>query len=71
MKKDKITKDTIIADVLEKAGQPAVEIMLNHGLGCIGCHASPFETIEQGALTHGMNKKELDKMLKELNKVIK
>ena len=40
---------------------------MQHGLHCIGCMASSAETIEQGALAHGMKKKDIEKLIKDLN----
>ncbi len=34
------------------------------GMGCLGCAAARYETIEQGATAHGMD---LDKLIKALN----
>lgn len=41
-----------------------VEPLLNKGMHCIGCPMSQMETIEQGALAHGLNP---DKLVEELN----
>ena len=49
----------------------AAKIMTEYGLHCIGCHVSPYETIEQGAMAHGMPDKEIDKMIAEINKTKK
>jgi len=62
----KITKDMTLGDVVSRYPE-AAEVMLRYGLHCIGCHVAAFETIEQGALSHGMDKKQIDKMLKEMN----
>jgi|GEM_PF-771346 len=64
-----IKKTLLIGDVVNKYPE-TVEIMLARGFHCIGCHVSPFETIEQGASVHGISDKELDKMLGEMNKVL-
>lgn len=59
----KITKDTIIADVVElnpKAG----EILMSYGMHCLGCAIAHGETVEQAAAAHGAD---LDAMLDELN----
>jgi hybrid cluster-associated redox disulfide protein len=71
-KKDskKITKDMLLGDVVVEYPETA-EVMLKHGLHCIGCHVAFTETIEQGCAAHGMDKKELEKMLEEMNKAIK
>ncbi|MEM3399327.1 MAG: DUF1858 domain-containing protein [Candidatus Micrarchaeia archaeon] len=59
----KITKDMMIADVI-KAYPQTFEVFVKHGLGCLFCHGAAFETVEQGALAHGID---LEILLKELN----
>ena len=66
----KIGKGMTLGDVLAKHPETA-ETMLRHGLHCIGCHVATFETIEQGALAHGMDPKEIDEMVAEMNAVAK
>ena len=68
-----IAKDMPIGQIFEKYPQKAAklaDVMTNHGLHCVGCHVNVFETIEQGAMGHGMNKKELDLLLKSMNDVL-
>lgn len=65
-KKKQITKNMTFREVLMQSPQ-AAEIMFKYGLHCIGCHMAASETVEQGALAHGMSEKDLEKMLKELN----
>lgn len=65
----KITKDMTLGEVVSKYPATA-EVMMKRGLHCIGCGVAAFETIEQGAYAHGMNKKELDNMVREINNVI-
>ena len=43
----------------------AVEVLMDKGFHCIGCPASTFETIEQGAASHGVDPK---KLIEEINK---
>ncbi|MBI4155096.1 iron-sulfur cluster assembly accessory protein [Candidatus Woesearchaeota archaeon] len=64
-----VTRDMTIGDIVSKHPDTA-EVMLSHGLHCIGCHANPLETLEQGALSHGMDKKEFESMLSEINQII-
>jgi hybrid cluster-associated redox disulfide protein len=59
----KITKDTIVADVL-KMDQETAPIFIKHGLFCLGCPASSMESIEQAGTVHGLN---IDELLKDLN----
>ncbi len=70
MAKEEITKDMTFQEALEKSPKSA-EIMMKYGLHCIGCHIAPFETIEQGSLAHGLEKKDIDKMIKEINNIEK
>jgi hybrid cluster-associated redox disulfide protein len=66
-----ITKTTKISDIVEN--HPSlVEVMIeDYHFHCIGCFASHFENIEQGAMVHGMTSKEIAAMIKKLNKLIK
>ncbi len=70
VKKQEITKDMTLGEVVAKFPE-TVQVMLSYGLHCVGCHVAAFETIEQGALAHGMDEKQIDKMLKKMNKSIK
>ncbi len=68
----KIKKDMTFGEVFDKNPEKIMElanVMMKHGLHCVGCHVASWETIEQGAKTHGMEKKEMDKMLDELNQI--
>ena len=68
--KVKITKDIMILDLVET--YPKIgEILTNeYGFHCIGCMAASMESLEEGALVHGMNEKEIDKMIENLNNKI-
>ena len=66
----KITEKTTLGEIVEKYPK-AVEVMLKKGMHCIGCHVAFFETIEDGARAHGMSDKDIEKMLKEMNEVVK
>jgi len=62
-----ITKDILIGELVKQYPQ-SVGIMLEHGLQCIGCHVASWETLEQGATSHGIDVKTL---LKEINDMLK
>ena len=62
-----ITKDMPIGEVVQKYPQTA-EVMFRYGMHCIGCHVAAFETVEQGALAHGID---VDKFMEDLNKAAK
>jgi len=59
----KITKDTMIADVLEMCPR-APEIFRQFGMGCFACLAAAAETVEQGALMHDLD---VDCLVEALN----
>jgi len=64
--KDQITKDILMGELVSK--YPATsEVLMRHGLHCIGCMLSPYESLESGVAVHGIPLKPL---LKELNQVV-
>jgi len=63
-KKQAITKNMLIGDVVKKHPE-SVNVMLEHGMQCIGCHVATWETLEQGAASHGIDVK---KLVDSLNK---
>lgn len=66
----KVTKKTLIAEVVEKYPKVGDALMEDYGFHCVGCFASQMETIEDGASVHGMTEKELESMLKDINSQI-
>jgi len=62
-----INKTTKIAKALV-LNKKAPEIFFKYGLHCIGCALSTEETIEQGANAHGLSEKDINSLLKDLNK---
>jgi len=63
----KITKHMRIGDVVEQYPE-TVDVFLKFGLHCIGCHVAAWETVEQGAMAHGLQ--DVDKLVEELNKAV-
>lgn len=61
--KSPITKRTTFIELINEYPE-AGAILFSKGLHCIGCHFSNIESIEDGALAHGMNP---DKLVEELN----
>jgi hybrid cluster-associated redox disulfide protein len=59
-----ITKNMGFAEVLQRFPQ-TMPVFGKYGMHCIGCSMSAFETIEQGALAHGIDVK---KFVDDLNK---
>ena len=62
-----ITKEMIFTELLEKYPGTA-NILFESGLHCIGCGGAMYETIEQGCMAHGFTKKQIDELIKKLNK---
>ena len=62
---EKITKDTIIAEVI-RINPNAGEILMSYGMHCLGCAIAHGETVGQAAEVHGAD---LDAMLEELNNI--
>jgi len=65
--KKQITKNTNIIDALE-INPEAANVLMEAGMGCAGCAMAQFETIEQGLKAHGFKQKEINEILKRLNK---
>ena len=59
----KITKDSIIGDVLDFDRETAI-YFFEIGMHCLGCPHSRGETIEQACAVHGAD---LEALLKKLN----
>lgn len=66
----KITKDMMIMEVLQKFPKTG-EVFMELGVHCIGCIAASGETVEQGLKAHGKDDKEIDEIMKKMNKAVK
>ncbi len=64
--KQVINKDILMGELVSKYPQTS-EVLMKHGLHCIGCMLSPYESLESGVAVHGIPIKPL---IKELNQVI-
>lgn len=60
---EKITKDSLIGDILDK-DQSLAPYFLEMGMHCLGCPASRGETVEQACQVHGVS---ADELIKKLN----
>jgi hybrid cluster-associated redox disulfide protein len=65
----KITKEMNLGEVVFKYPE-AAEVLTDYGLSCVGCFASSFDTIEQGAKIHELSDEELEDMLGRINEVV-
>ena len=66
--KMKITKDILILDLVEQYPELTEVLTEEYGFHCVGCMAASMETLEQGALVHGMTDDQIEKMVEDLNK---
>jgi hybrid cluster-associated redox disulfide protein len=63
---NKITKDMTFGEVLKKYPE-TVKTFFEYGMHCFGCHIAVSETIEQGALAHGVD---VGQLMEDLNKTV-
>lgn len=63
---ERLQRDLTIGDVLQQYPE-AAPLLTEKGIHCVGCHVSPFETLEEGFRSHGMSEEEIDTTLAELN----
>ena len=62
-KKEMVTSDMLIGDILMKYPESAY-VLMNCGMGCVGCPASRGESLEEACMVHGLD---CDEVLKYLN----
>lgn len=60
---NKVTKDTIIMDVLSMDPSTA-KFFLEIGMHCLGCPSASGESIEEACMVHGVN---ADELVEKLN----
>lgn len=58
-----ITKDNIISDIIQQKPNAAT-VLMELGMGCIGCPSATMETLEQACHIHGLD---LEEVLQKLN----
>lgn len=61
-----ITKDMNIMEALQKYPE-AGKVLMELGIGCIGCIAASGESLEQGLGAHGVD---IDEAIKKMNEAI-
>lgn len=59
-----ITKEMTIGEVI-KANVKKADVLMQFGMGCVGCPSAQAETVEEAANVHGI---ELSELLNALNK---
>jgi len=68
--KQKITKNILIWEIADRYPKLTNILVEKYGLHCLGCSMSAVETLGEGAMAHGMEKKEIEEMIRELNKLV-
>lgn len=58
-----ITKDSIIGDIIKEKPE-TVKILMDYGMGCLGCPSAAMERLEQACEIHGID---LDEVLAKIN----
>jgi hybrid cluster-associated redox disulfide protein len=64
-----IKKTDLLGDIVSEHPE-VVPVLASAGLHCIGCHVSVYESLEDGCLSHGLTKKDIEKLVKDANKKI-
>ena len=62
----KVTKDMLIGEMLQMDRGIGV-ILMQSGMGCVGCPSSAMESLEQACAVHGMNS---DRVLADINEYL-
>lgn len=73
MQKTQITSEMTISDVLSnfpQHSQKLAQTLTNAGLHCTSCSAATWETLENGMLSHGMEREAIDRIVLKLNEII-
>lgn len=68
-----IKRDTIIAELLSKYPQKSIRLaqeLSMAGLHCLGCSGGTKETLESGMRAHGIDEKQIDQLIAQLNKIL-
>jgi hybrid cluster-associated redox disulfide protein len=67
--KQKISKKTKLSEIMQIDPELG-KILLESGMSCFMCPMAQMETLEEGCLAHGMTKKDIDKLIENLNKKV-
>lgn len=67
MNKKKINKNTNIAELIENDPEMN-DVLYEYGLYCGNCYAAGYDTLEAGAMSHGLEEDEIEELIQELNK---
>ena len=59
-----VKKDMLIGELCRKKPE-AIEVLMQFGMGCVGCPSSQMESLEEAAMVHGLK---LESLMEALNK---
>jgi hybrid cluster-associated redox disulfide protein len=62
-----ITKDMTMGYIVKEYPQ-TVQVFQRYGMGCLSCPTAQLESLEKGAMLHGLD---VSALLEELNKALK
>jgi len=68
--KAKIGKEMNLGELVQTYPKLAEALAEDYGLHCVGCFAAEFDSLEQGAKIHGYDDKEIEEMVRRLNKLV-
>lgn len=61
-----ITKDMTIGELVRNH-QETIKILMDFGMGCVGCPSAQSETLEEAASIHGID---INKLIEKLNSAV-
>jgi hybrid cluster-associated redox disulfide protein len=62
----KIIRSSTIGNVLREHPE-AIPILMEAGIGCVGCPRAQMETIEEGLKMHGLSDSQIDQIISAMN----
>jgi hybrid cluster-associated redox disulfide protein len=65
-----INPDISIADLAEQYPQVVDLLVYDYGFHCIGCFVAEFETLQEGAVVHGIQGDDFVKLLQQINDLV-
>jgi hybrid cluster-associated redox disulfide protein len=66
----KIDPNISMAELVTKYPELVEPLTYDYGLHCVNCMISDFDTLKQGAVIHGIEGKEFDEMLQDIENII-
>lgn len=69
----KINKEMMIKEIFLKFPEKSQELanyLFSHGVRCISCCSSAWESLEEGLRSHGKSDEQIDEIVKSLNTIV-